>query len=767
MKRLILLLSFVLLVALTACGGQEPETPTVAAPEAAPTEAATDEPTDEPTEEPTAEPASEATTADPALIDTLWLWTARDAATPIDVAQVADPEDYNVLFNADGTFFAGLDCNRGSGTYATPGDGSITLELGMISAAACPEESLFDAFMEGLTTAGSYEIVEDGELLIITRDGATDTFRAADTLAAAPEALENADPALIDQVWYWQQRAPAGDAEVIEIPNPEDYTLTFNADGSFFAGLDCNTGGGTYTTEAPGSLNMTLERTTLALCPEESLAETMQTLFGQDVTYTISEDGLLTFTHEGGAEDIFALTPAAMGPMLTGTVWQWLGTTTGEGPLYVTDPTRTTIEFLDDGTAAIKADCNRVVATYEADAAGSITITPGPTTLAACPADSQGELFTQQLGAAGLYFFQDGELFIDLYADAGTMQFSPLPEIDLPAAETGQPTGTVNAPDGIFLRTGPGTQFPSVGTAAQGDSGALVGVSEDGLWYAIAAPGLADGQVWGAAEFIDAAGAELPVMAAPALPDSLVGRTWAWLETTTPEETIGAADPARYTVDFLADGTAAIQADCNRVVAAYTTDGQSITITPGPSTLAACPDDSQADVFLSQLSNAATFFFRNDELFIDQFASAGTMRFVSLAAVSGPVTGPVDGPSGRTFRVVSFGPTGAEQMVIEGTEITALFDEAGGTVSGTAGCNSYSGDLRTPSGAFSIGPLASTAMACVEPAGIMEQEAAFLAALSAATSYQWEAAPNTTTVFGVVNYTLADGTNGVINLVSP
>jgi len=492
----------------------------------------------------------------------------------------------------------------------------------------------------------------------------------------------------------------------------------------------------------------------------------MQSLFDQDVTYTFSEDGLLFITDELDTTDVFALTPTPE-PALTGTVWQWLGTMTGEGPLTVTDPTRTTIEFLADGTAAIKADCNRVVAGYTAEN-GAITITPGPTTLAACPADSHGEQFTQQLGAAGLYFFQDGELFIDLYADAGTMQFSSLPEIDLPAAEAGRPTGTVNAPDGIFLRTGPGTNFPSLGTAAQGDSGALVGVSEDGLWYAIAAPGLAGGQVWGAAEFIDAAdAADLPVMAAPALPDSLVGRTCAWLETTTPEETIGAADPARYTIDFLADGTAAIQADCNHVVAAYTTDGQNITITPGPSTLAACPDDSQADVFLSQLSNAAVFFFRNDELFIDQFASAGTLRFVSPAAVGGSVSGPVAGPSGRTFRVVSFGQSGSEQMVIEGTELTALFDEAGGTVSGAAGCNSYSGALRTPAGAFSIGPLASTAMACVEPAGIMEQEAAFLAALAHATSYQWEAAPNTTTVYGVVNYTLADGTSGVINLVSP
>ena len=116
----------------------------------------------------------------------------------------------------------------------------------------------------------------------------------------------------------------------------------------------------------------------------------MSTAFEQPLAYAI--DGrTLTLTHADGTIDTY--TDAA--PTLTGVTWQWLGTMTGEGPITVADSSRYTIEFLADGTAAIKADCNNVVAQYTAEN-GAMTITPGPSTLAACPEDSQADVFVQQ-----------------------------------------------------------------------------------------------------------------------------------------------------------------------------------------------------------------------------------------------------------------------------------------------------------------------------------------------------------------------------------
>jgi heat shock protein HslJ len=59
---------------------------------------------------------------------------------------------------------------------------------------------------------------------------------------------------------------------------------------------------------------------------------------------------------------------------------------------------------------------------------------------------------------------------------------------------------------------------------------------------------------------------------------------------------------------------------------------------------------------------------------------------------------------------------------------------ADGTVSGTTGCNHYSGAYRRDGGSLSFGGIASTLMGCDGERGL--QETAFLAALSGATSWR-------------------------------
>jgi heat shock protein HslJ len=66
--------------------------------------------------------------------------------------------------------------------------------------------------------------------------------------------------------------------------------------------------------------------------------------------------------------------------------------------------------------------------------------------------------------------------------------------------------------------------------------------------------------------------------------------------------------------------------------------------------------------------------------------------------------------------------------VLAGTTITADFGEDG-TLAGNSGCNDYSGPSKVTGNQIGIGPLSSTRKACSDPAGVMEQEAQYLAAL--------------------------------------
>jgi heat shock protein HslJ len=93
------------------------------------------------------------------------------------------------------------------------------------------------------------------------------------------------------------------------------------------------------------------------------------------------------------------------------------------------------------------------------------------------------------------------------------------------------------------------------------------------------------------------------------------------------------------------------------------------------------------------------------------------------------------GVSGTSWKVMNYN-NGKQAVVglLTGTEITLKFG-ADDQVSGKSGCNTYSGGYKTSGDQLKVGPLASTMMACESPAGVMEQEQQYLAALQNAATY--------------------------------
>jgi heat shock protein HslJ len=117
----------------------------------------------------------------------------------------------------------------------------------------------------------------------------------------------------------------------------------------------------------------------------------------------------------------------AVGTGLTDATWQLTLAHEQNPPLDTViapeDQSRYTITFAKDGTAAIKADCNNVTATYESTATGDLSITPGASTMAMCPEDSLGTQFVTWLGGASSYATPAGKLTIYI-GNEGRLEFA-------------------------------------------------------------------------------------------------------------------------------------------------------------------------------------------------------------------------------------------------------------------------------------------------------------------------------------------------------
>jgi uncharacterized lipoprotein YbaY len=126
----------------------------------------------------------------------------------------------------------------------------------------------------------------------------------------------------------------------------------------------------------------------------------------------------------------------AGGSETTGIVWQWQHTVSSTDFVAPNDSSRYTLELLSDGTAAVRADCNRGSGRYQVTG-NQITIGPLATTLAACPPGSLDSEFLRQLNDAAMYATDGARLYIGLKTDAATMTFMN------PAGEQAAVTGVV------------------------------------------------------------------------------------------------------------------------------------------------------------------------------------------------------------------------------------------------------------------------------------------------------------------------------------
>ena len=107
---------------------------------------------------------------------------------------------------------------------------------------------------------------------------------------------------------------------------------------------------------------------------------------------------------------------------ITGEVWKWHQTLYNNDQKSVPpDPSHYTVTFNPDGTINIRADCNRGGGTFSTEGK-RISVEVTHTTRAMCPPESLEQAFIEDLNASNIFFFSDGNLYIDLKYHKGTMK---------------------------------------------------------------------------------------------------------------------------------------------------------------------------------------------------------------------------------------------------------------------------------------------------------------------------------------------------------
>lgn len=184
------------------------------------------------------------------------------------------------------------------------------------------------------------------------------------------------------------------------------------------------------------------------------------------------------------------------------------------------------------------------------------------------------------------------------------------------------------------------------------------------------------------------------------------------------------------TVQFTPDGKISGSGGCNRFMGEFTVTGQEMSIEPVGTTMMACEPEvmEQETSFLAALQGAKSFAVDAEKLTLSDTSGVELLVFDAqsdaLPGSAWVVTGYNDGKEAVTSPLAE-------------TVAEVSFDEDG-NINGSGGCNRFMGTFTADAGKLTIDKLASTMMACDEPDGVMQQEAALMAALESATGYTLE-----------------------------
>jgi heat shock protein HslJ len=284
---------------------------------------------------------------------------------------------------------------------------------------------------------------------------------------------------------------------------------------------------------------------------------------------------------------------------------------------------------------------------------------------------------------------------------------STAPPVILPTPEPQDPVAVVIAPDGVNLRSGPGTDYNILGAAAFGTSGEVIGRSQDNLWWVINVPGVAGNQGWAFSAYVDVTNADnVPVIPNPPTPTPLATAT----ATPTPGPEIA----------FSATQTTLNAGDVT-VLSWNVQNVQAVYVYPVGANFQNFPVTGVGSKQVQPFVNTTY------ELRVVKTDNATELRQINITVNGGL-------HSGRWVLQAYDSGGGALVQVLPGTEISATFNPDG-SVSGSGGCNTFTATHQAYEAVLLVTGLTSTQVSCELPQGIMQQETSFFSLLDASGSF--------------------------------
>ena len=534
-------------------------------------------------------------------------------------------------------------------------------------------------------------------------------------MLAIPLAVQAADSALAGTSWVLSTLDG-------QLPLPDtSLSLQLGEDGSATGSDGCNRFTTTFTASR-STISFAPAATTMMACPPAvaTQAENYMSALSSANRYQLRGGQLILLD----GTTVLATFVAARDD-LAGTTWLVTGYNNGReavvSPILGAD---IIINLDDENLISGNAGCNDFFAQVQATD-GVIEIDGIGSTRRMCstPAgvmEQEAEFFAA-LESAATYTIDGNFIELRNADDAIAVHMVRELEVELPEPDPGVPTGRVTAPNGVNIRSGPGTNFPVLAVAPFGTTGEIIGRSADARWWVVAVPSAPGGNGWVSADFVAASNAaDVPVIAAPPPPVVIVP-TPAPTPTPLPQPT---ATPSAQ-ISFTADRTTINQGECTTI--RWSVENvQAVWVYPQGQPFQQFPRVGQGS---EEVCPPVTTTFEMRVQMRD-----GSVQFRQVTINVTPAA-PQNSLNGTNWEVTGFnnGRNAVVSPLVGSTLTTRIGADQ---VTGNSGCNDFSGSYWVSGSNISIGALGGGMMACAEPSGVMEQETEFRAALQSAVTFQ-------------------------------